>query len=139
MGNPGKVTIYLYSFSYKYGASPQDDSGHGGGFVFDCRGLPNPHWDEKLRPHNGSEEPIIHFMASHPEAQTYLDHCTGLVLDTARTYEERGYERLMAAFGCTGGKHRSVYMAEQVGNRLEQAGFRVLMAHLGQDRWEQTP
>ena len=139
MGDSGAVTIYLYSFSYKYGPPPQDDSGNGGGYVFDCRGLPNPYWQEELRPLNGREQPIVAFMASHPETAEYLEHCAGLVLASARVYAQRGYERLMTAFGCTGGKHRSVYMAEQLCARLTREGFRVELTHLARERWQEEP
>ena len=134
MGQQSALTIYVFSFSYKYGGIPQDPSGNGGGFVFDCRGLPNPHWDERLRPHHGGEAPIIEFMEQRPAVAAYHNHCRGLVVESARTYVERGYERLMVAFGCTGGRHRSVYQAEILSNWLQKAGFQVELIHQDRDR-----
>jgi len=123
------LTIHLFSFSYRNGGPPADESGHGGGFVFDCRALPNPYWEEALRSHSGLDAPVAAFFEAHPEAGAFAAHAAGLVLPAARAYAERGYERLMAAFGCTGGRHRSVYQAELLRHALEAAGFRVVLTH----------
>ena len=128
------LTVWVYSFSYKYLGSPEDESGHGGGFMFDCRGLPNPHWDRELRPHHGWELPIIEFMERHPEVEEFHNHCAELVVATARIYAARGYERLMVSFGCTGGKHRSVYQAERMRQRLESEGIKVVLTHYQRDQ-----
>ena len=74
------------------------------------------------------------FMAAQPAVRRFADHATELVLFTARAYAERGHERLMVAFGCTGGRHRSVYLAEQLQERLEREGFRVNLTHLDVER-----
>lgn len=129
MGEAPALRIHVFSFSYRNSGPPVDDSGHGGGFVFDCRALPNPYWEESLRPHTGREPVIAEFMERHPEVAEFAERATGLVLYAARTYRERGYERLMAAFGCTGGRHRSVYLAELLGRRLEQEGYSVVLEH----------
>ena len=123
-------TIHLYSFGYKYSGPPPDDSGHGGGFVFDCRSLPNPFWDEALRPHKGNEAPIIAFMEASPAAEEFHGHAAALVLSAARAFAADGRERLMASFGCTGGRHRSVYQAERLAAVLKEAGFAVELRHL---------
>ncbi len=127
-------TIHLFSFSYKYSGVPRDESGHGGGFVFDCRALPNPFWDEALRPHHGWEPPIVEFMEKHAEVRDFTDHAAGLVLNAAMVYSERGYERLMVCFGCTGGRHRSVYQAEKLREKLAGEGFEVVLKHRDIDR-----
>lgn len=129
MAQAPSLTIHLYSFGYKVSGPPADESGHGGGFVFDCRALPNPYWDEVLRPHTGLEPPIAAFMESHSEVEDYAERAAGLVLLAARVYRERGYGRLMVAFGCTGGRHRSVYQAELLRRTLEREGFRVEVRH----------
>ncbi len=129
MASRSSLTVFLFSFGYHHSGPPADDSVHGGGFVFDCRALPNPYWDEVLRPHTGLEPPIAAFMESHPEVAVYAERAAGLVLQSARAYAERGYERLMVAFGCTGGRHRSVYQAEVLRRTLERDGFRVEVRH----------
>lgn len=98
--------------------------------MFDCRALPNPHWDETLRPHRGNEPPIVAFMEAHREVGEFAGHAADLVLAAARTYRELGRTRLMASFGCTGGRHRSVYQAERLADALREAGFAVELAHL---------
>ena len=72
MDDPAALTIYLYSFSYRNSGAPEDEGGHGGGFVFDCRALPNPYWDEQLRPFSGRDDPIAEFMQRHPEVAEFF-------------------------------------------------------------------
>ena len=122
------LTIHLFSFGFKYSGPPED--GNGGGFVFDCRCLPNPYWDQTLRPHTGLESPVVKFMERHPEVAEFAQGAAGMVLQAARAYAERDYSNLMVAFGCTGGRHRSVYQAERLRSTLEQAGFRVKTRHV---------
>ncbi|MCZ6729154.1 MAG: hypothetical protein O7C61_05550 [SAR324 cluster bacterium] len=129
MEDPAPLTIFLFSFSYRNSGAPEDEGGHGGGFVFDCRALPNPYWDEQLRPFSGRDEPIGEFMQRHSEVAEFAHHAAWLVMHAVRNYSERGYGRLMVAFGCTGGRHRSVYQAELLAGRLEQEGFRVVLRH----------
>lgn len=132
MTNPhSPPTVYLYSFSYRNQGIPRDEGGHGGGFVFDCRALPNPHWDETLRPHTGLEAPIAAFMASHPEVETFAAHAAALVRQTVAVYTRLRRMRLMVSFGCTGGRHRSVYLAEGLQRELEREGIPVILRHLG--------
>ena len=131
--------IYLFSFGYRYSGPPEDTSGHGGGFVFDCRGLPNPHWDANLRPHHGWEPPVMAFMEGQPEALRYAESAQAMVLQMAGSYREKGYERLMVSFGCTGGRHRSVWQAEKMREALERAGFRVQLSHVDRERPPDPP
>ncbi len=130
MSEAAPLTIFLYSFSFKYSGPPVDESGHGGGFVFDCRALPNPFWDESIRSFHGGEPPIITFMERHPAVAEFANHAAWLVGHTAETYGDRGYTRLQVAFGCTGGRHRSVYQAERMREALERGGHRVVLEHL---------
>ena len=129
-------TIHLFSFGYKYDGPPRDDSGHGGGFVFDCRALPNPFWDEALRPFAGTDPIIVRFFEGLPEVAEYLSHCAELVRYTAQTYNRLGRERLMVAFGCTGGRHRSVYLADRMHGNLVRAGYPVHLTHRDVHRGE---
>ena len=124
------LTIHLFSFGFKYSGLPEDSTGNGGGFVFDCRALPNPYWDETLRPHTGLDAPIATFMEGHPEVARFAGSAADLVLQSARVYTEREYASLMVAFGCTGGRHRSVYLAELLRTALEAQGYRVRTRHV---------
>ena len=134
MVSRSSLTVFLFSFGYHHSGPPADDSVHGGGFVFDCRALSNPFWDEALRPYSGGDAPVRKFLAAQPEVRKFADHAGELVSFTARAYAERGHERLMVSFGCTGGRHRSVYLAEQLRERLEGEGFRVTLTHLDVER-----
>jgi len=122
-------TLHLFSFGYKYDGPPRDDSGHGGGFVFDCRALPNPFWDPALRPFAGTDPLVVRFFETQPEVAEYLAHARQLVLYTARTYARLERERLHVAFGCTGGRHRSVYLADRLSRDLTGEGFPVVLIH----------
>ena len=134
MAEAPSLTIHLFSFGFKYSGPPEDQSGNGGGFVFDCRSLPNPYWDEALRPHSGLEAPIREFMEGHPEVSVFAEGAAGMVLNAVRVYKEREYTSMIVAFGCTGGRHRSVYQAERLRTTLEAAGYRVKTNHLDVDR-----
>ncbi|MFI5400735.1 MAG: hypothetical protein ACHQZQ_06770 [SAR324 cluster bacterium] len=125
---PG-LTVHLFSFGFKYGGPPRDESGHGGGFVFDCRALPNPYWDPALRPFIGTDPSIVRFFDAHPEVAEFAAHARQLVLYTARTYLGLERERLTVAFGCTGGRHRSVFLADRLRCDLEREGFPVVLTH----------
>ena len=127
-------TLHLFSFGYKYDGPPGDDSGHGGGFVFDCRALPNPFWDQTLRPFAGTDPLVVRFFEAQPEVADFLAHARQLVLYTARTYARLERERLLVAFGCTGGRHRSVYLADRLTRDLEREGFPVVLIHRDVER-----
>jgi len=124
------LTVHVFSFGYKFSGPPKDPSGNGGGFVFDCRALPNPFWDETARAYSGIEPPVIAWLAKEPEVREFADLSARLVLYTARTYQKLGRERLQVAFGCTGGRHRSPYLAEATRRALEAEGFRVELRHV---------
>ena len=102
------MTVAVQSFSYRHGLPTDVD-----GFVFDCRGLPNPHDDPSLRELTGLDRPVQDFMAAHAEeVQTFLLAVRQLVQQAIRAGERSGRDRIPVAFGCVGGRHRSVYCAE---------------------------
>ena len=115
----GKLTVRVMSFSYRKGGIPEDKSGNGGGFVFDCRAMHNPGRYEQYRKITGADAPVIEFLESRGEVQRYLDNVYGLVDPAVDRYIERGFLNLMVAFGCTGGQHRSLYCANHLAEHLK--------------------
>ena len=130
------MRISVISFSYKRGL-PEDKTGNGGGFVFDCRAMPNPFWDEALRGFSGSDKPIADFFERHKEkASRFLDAVEVLVCQSIDQYQKDGREHLQVAFGCTGGQHRSVYFAERMAERLTGIdGVEIVVEHAARAYW----
>jgi RNase adaptor protein for sRNA GlmZ degradation len=108
------LTVKIYSFSYFKSGIPTDKSGHGGGFVFDCRFIFNPGKFLEFQTLTGNDEPVILTLDSKPEMQTFLSNVKSIVAEAIRNYLERDFTNLMISFGCTGGQHRSVYSAERI-------------------------
>lgn len=128
-----KLSVKVFSFSYKKGI-PVDKSGNGGGFVFDCRALPNPGKYEEYKHLTGRDGPVIEFLDSKPELSDFLNHVYSMVDASVNTYLSRGFVSLMVCFGCTGGQHRSVYCAEHLAAHLRQRfDCRVVLRHREQD------
>lgn len=117
--SPGNLLIRIHSFAYKNGIPP-DYSGHGGGFVFDCRSLPNPGRHEAYKDMTGKDKAVIDFLQEKKEVQNFVRNTTELVSAAVENYRNRGHEHLMVSYGCTGGQHRSVYCAEQLYRYLSQ-------------------
>lgn len=131
------IDASIISFSYKLGL-PKDIGEDGGGFVFDCRSLPNPYWDESLRKYTGRDEPVRAFMDAHAGAvAAFLGPVEELLRNVLGVGAESGRERLHVAFGCTGGQHRSVYCAETVAARLRGlSGVEVTVDHTAREHWK---
>ncbi len=129
---PG-LTVHIASFAYKNGL-PMDESGHGGGFVFDCRALPNPGRLESYRNLTGLDKPVISFLDERREVQDFFDHVKALVERSVENYLQRNFHHLMVSFGCTGGRHRSVYMAERLAGYLQKNfDVKVVLRHREQE------
>ena len=127
----GKLTVHINSFSYRE-KIPVDISGNGGGFVFDCRAIPNPGRYEKYKSLNGTDKPVQDFMAVQPEAQLFLNETFELIDKTVENYINRGWSDLMVNYGCTGGQHRSVYCAARLSDHLKKKfDINVVLAHEG--------
>ena len=123
------LTVRVESFSYKNGL-PQDDTGHGGGFIFDCRSLPNPGRLEKYAKQTGCDAEVIAFLENSPEVHSYLTRVRDLISQVIENYQQRNFSHLSVAFGCTGGQHRSVYCANSLAKFLtEKYGVNVEVAH----------
>ena len=113
----GKLEVKVYSFSFKKGI-PQDLSGNGGGYVFDCRSIHNPGRYEPYKKLTGRDKPVIDFLEEDGEITGFLEHVYGVVDPHVETFSSRGFTSLMVSFGCTGGQHRSVYCAEHLAHHL---------------------
>ena len=124
------LTVRIFSFSF-HRVAPSDEKGHGGGFVFDARGLPNPGREERFRALTGKDAPVIEYLSQERSVGAFLAHAIALVDGSVISYQRRGFTSLMVSFGCTGGQHRSVYLAEQLAKHLRGAGgVNVHVRHL---------
>ncbi len=130
----GRLEVKVSSFSFKKGI-PQDMSGNGGGYVFDCRSIHNPGRYEPYRKLTGRDEPVIRFLEDDGEIIGFLEHVYGVVDPHVETYSRRGFTSLMVSFGCTGGQHRSVYCAEHLAHHLAEKypEIRVRLIHREQN------
>jgi RNase adaptor protein for sRNA GlmZ degradation len=123
------LTVRIFSFSFHRGL-PKDETGHGGGFVFDGRSLPNPGREERFKPLTGRDEPVIEYLNQQQSVHQFMASVMSLVDASVAAYQKRGFKNLMVSFGCTGGQHRSVYLAEQLAQRLRgRAGVDVVLQH----------
>jgi len=129
-----KLTVRILSFSFHRGL-PQDDTGNGGGFVFDGRSLPNPGREERFQSLTGKDAPVIEYLKQQESVHQFLASVTALVDSSVSTYQRRGFRNLMVSFGCTGGQHRSVYLAEALAMHVRgKDGVEVVVHHCEQEQ-----
>ncbi len=125
------LVVRIFSFSFHRGGLPNDETGHGGGFVFDARSLPNPGREERFKPLTGKDAPVAEYLNQQESVHQFLAGVMSLVDASVSNYQGRGFNSLMISFGCTGGQHRSVYLAEQLARRLrERSGVEIVVRHL---------
>jgi aminoglycoside/choline kinase family phosphotransferase len=132
---PG-LTVRVSSFSYRNGY-PDDETGHGGGFVLDCRSLPNPGRHVEYADVSGLDAPVIAFLEASPEIETFWQRIVPLLDGHIRAFRERGFSDTAVAFGCTGGQHRSVYFAERLTRHIRErwSDVAVRLDHRERRRW----
>ena len=130
---PERLTVTIHSFRFS-GGYPQDTSGHGGGHVFDCRGLPNPGREAEYRRLTGLDHETIAFLEAAPEVGAFWEPVERIVDAHVADYLARGKHSLSVSFGCTGGQHRSVYFAERLARRLRERRPDVDVAVIHRER-----
>jgi aminoglycoside/choline kinase family phosphotransferase len=125
-----KLGVRIFSFSY-HQELPKDESGNGGGFVFDGRSLPNPGREARFKVLTGRDAPVIDYLNQQESVHQFLAGVMSLVDASVSNYQQRSFQSLMVSFGCTGGQHRSVFLAEQLAKRLRgRNGLDVSVRHL---------
>src|SRR5579872_937699 len=123
------LRVRIFSFSFHRGW-PKDESGNGGGFVFDGRSLPNPGREERFKALTGKDATVIEYLNQQESVHQFLASVMSLVDASVHNYQQRGFKDLMVSFGCTGGQHRSVYLAEQLARHLRaRSGVDVVVKH----------
>jgi aminoglycoside/choline kinase family phosphotransferase len=124
------LVVRIFSFSF-HQALPKDETGNGGGFIFDGRSLPNPGREERFKSLTGKDTPVIDYLNQQETVHQFLASVLSLVDASISSYQQRGFKNLMVSFGCTGGQHRSVFLAEQLAKRLRNRnGLEVVVRHL---------
>jgi len=135
------LVVTINSFSYKKGI-PQDDSGNGGGFVFDCRGILNPGRIEKFKTQTGRDKEVKDYLEQQTKMPDMLNSIFDIVDISVTDYIQRGFDSLVVSFGCTGGQHRSVYAADALARHLRNKfKVKIDIHHLVQDEknWINSP
>ena len=123
------LVVRIFSFSFHRGF-PKDESGNGGGFIFDGRSLPNPGREERFKPLTGKDAAVIEYLNQQESVHQFMASVMSLVDASVTNYQRRGFKNLMVSFGCTGGQHRSVYLAEQLAKHLQaRNGVEVIIHH----------
>jgi aminoglycoside/choline kinase family phosphotransferase len=129
-----KVRVFSFSFHKQM---PADESGNGGGFVFDARSLPNPGREERFKQLTGRDAGVIEYLRAEESMAQFVENAFALVDASVAAYQRRGFKDLMVSFGCTGGQHRSVYLAELLAKHLaSKAGVEVVVRHLNLEQRE---
>jgi RNase adaptor protein for sRNA GlmZ degradation len=123
------LTVRILSFSFHKGL-PKDETGNGGGFIFDARSIPNPGREDRFKALTGKDAPVIEYLDQLESVHQFLANVMALVDSSVSAYQDRGFKNLMVSFGCTGGQHRSVYLAEQLAKHLRgRDGVEVVLQH----------
>jgi RNase adaptor protein for sRNA GlmZ degradation len=131
------LTVRVFSFSFHRGL-PRDETGNGGGFVFDGRSLPNPGREERFKTLTGKDAAVMDYLNQQESVHQFLANTISLVDASVTMYQRRGFKHLMVSFGCTGGQHRSVYLAEQLAKHLRgKDGVDVVVHHREQEQLNQ--
>jgi aminoglycoside/choline kinase family phosphotransferase len=131
---PLQVRIFSFSFHREM---PADETGNGGGFVFDARSLPNPGREDRFKTMTGKDAAVIDYLQQQESVLLFLANVMSLVDASVNGYQRRGFRNLMVSFGCTGGQHRSVFLAEQLAKHLRgQSGVEVVVRHMELEKME---
>lgn len=130
-----KVRIFSFSFHHE---APTDVTGNGGGFVFDARCLPNPGREERYKPLTGKDAPVIEYLNQQESVHRFFSNAAAMVEGSVASYQKRGFKSLMVSFGCTGGQHRSVFLAELLAKHLRasNSNLDVVVRHMELEKWE---
>jgi len=132
---PNPLVLRIFSFSFHQNSIPKDETGHGGGFVFDARGLPNPGREARFKDQTGKDPDVVDYLRHHPVVDKFLADAISMVETNVKSYQERGFNDLMVSFGCTGGQHRSVYLAENLAAHFRNKPcVEVRVRHLQMER-----
>ena len=123
------MLLDLYSFGFRRSGIPSDESGHGGGFVFDCRCLPNPGKLEEYQALTGLDTSVQAWLEAKEETAMFLNHLQGTLELSVKRYIARDFERLMVNCGCTGGQHRSVYVVERMAEYFKGKPINIIVRH----------
>jgi aminoglycoside/choline kinase family phosphotransferase len=129
------LVVRVSSFSFHRGL-PKDETGNGGGFIFDGRSLPNPGREERFKTLTGKDAPVIDYLNQQESVHQFLASVMSLVDASVSNYQQRRFKNLMVSFGCTGGQHRSVYLAEQLAKHLRSRNIEVIVRHRELERAE---
>ncbi|HET7259229.1 MAG TPA: RNase adapter RapZ [Candidatus Acidoferrum sp.] len=124
------LVVRIFSFSFHH-ELPKDESGNGGGFIFDGRSLPNPGREARFKSLTGQDAPVIDYLRQEESVHQFLASVFSLIDASVENYQQRGFKNLMVSFGCTGGQHRSVFLAEQLARHLRgRNGVEVVVRHV---------